>query len=59
MSYSWLEKGTAANRILNDRADIFSDGNVRYYEYEGDSLHFLTEYKSADPRTCFKSDIVR
>lgn len=27
-----------------------SDGNIRYYEYEGDSLHSLNEYKSSEPR---------
>jgi len=32
-----------------------SDGNVRYYEYENDSLHFLSEYKSSDPREFFTS----
>lgn len=26
------------------------DGNIRYYEYENDSLHFLSEYKSSDPQ---------
>ncbi len=26
------------------------DGNIRYYEYEGDELHFLAEYKSSEPR---------
>ncbi|KAI9632154.1 uncharacterized protein MKK02DRAFT_35550 [Dioszegia hungarica] len=26
------------------------DGNIRYYEYENDSLHFLTEYKSSEPQ---------
>ncbi len=26
------------------------DGNIRYYEYESDELHYLTEYKSADPQ---------
>ncbi|WVR03213.1 hypothetical protein IAU60_000204 [Kwoniella sp. DSM 27419] len=26
------------------------DGNIRYYEYEGDSLHYLNEYKSSDPQ---------
>ncbi|WWC67163.1 uncharacterized protein I206_101070 [Kwoniella pini CBS 10737] len=26
------------------------DGNIRYYEFEGDSLHFLNEYKSSDPQ---------
>ena len=26
------------------------DGNIRYFEYENDSLHFLNEYKSSEPR---------
>ncbi|CAK5267850.1 unnamed protein product, partial [Mycena citricolor] len=26
------------------------DGNVRYYEYESDSLHGLSEHKSSDPQ---------
>lgn len=26
------------------------DGNIRYYEYENDSLHFLNEYKSSEPQ---------
>ncbi|GFZ44847.1 Coronin-like protein [Saitozyma sp. JCM 24511] len=26
------------------------DGNIRYYEYEGDSLHSLNEYKSSEPQ---------
>ena len=26
------------------------DGNIRYYEYESDNLHYLNEYKSADPQ---------
>jgi coronin-1B/1C/6 len=31
------------------------DGNIRYYEYENDSLHSLAEYKSTDPHRgmCF------
>ncbi|KAF7311164.1 Coronin [Mycena kentingensis (nom. inval.)] len=31
------------------------DGNIRYYEYEGDSLHALSEHKSSDPQRgmCF------
>ncbi|KAK1921449.1 microtubule binding protein [Papiliotrema laurentii] len=29
------------------------DGNIRYFEYEGDSLHFLNEYKSSDPQRGF------
>ncbi|MBW0543195.1 hypothetical protein O181_082910 [Austropuccinia psidii MF-1] len=26
------------------------DGNIRYYEYEADDLHYLTEYKSSEPQ---------
>ncbi|ORX34981.1 hypothetical protein BD324DRAFT_633486 [Kockovaella imperatae] len=26
------------------------DGNIRYYEYENDTLHYLNEYKSSDPQ---------
>lgn len=31
------------------------DGNIRYYEYESDELHYLTEYKSTEPQRgmCF------
>ncbi|KAJ6614138.1 hypothetical protein B0H10DRAFT_2046156 [Mycena sp. CBHHK59/15] len=31
------------------------DGNIRYYEYESDSLHALSEHKSSDPQRgmCF------
>lgn len=31
------------------------DGNVRYYEYESDELHYLSEYKSSEPQRgmCF------
>lgn len=29
---------------------MFSDGNIRYYEYENDKFEFLSEYKSADPQ---------
>lgn len=34
---------------------LFSDGNVRYYEWESDSLHALAEHKSSDPQRgmCF------
>lgn len=35
--------------------DLFSDGNIRYYEYESDSLFALAEHKSTDPQRgmCF------
>jgi coronin-1B/1C/6 len=26
------------------------DGNIRYYEFEGDHFHFLSEHKTADPQ---------
>lgn len=26
------------------------DGNIRYYEFEGDTFHSLSEYKTSDPR---------
>ena len=26
------------------------DGNIRYYEYDSDNLHYLNEYKSSDPQ---------
>lgn len=28
----------------------FSDGNIRYFEYENDKFEFLSEYKSPDPQ---------
>lgn len=30
--------------------DQFSDGNIRYFEYENDKFEFLSEYKSGDPQ---------
>lgn len=35
---------------LGNLADISSDGNIRYFEYQNDKFEFLTEYKSADPQ---------
>lgn len=31
-------------------ANIDSDGNIRYFEYENDKFEFLSEYKSGDPQ---------
>lgn len=31
-------------------ADVHSDGNIRYFEYENDKFEYLSEYKSADPQ---------
>lgn len=28
----------------------YSDGNIRYFEYENDKFEFLSEYKSGDPQ---------
>ena len=36
----------AANSILI----VYSDGNIRYFEYENGKFEFLSEYKSADPQ---------
>ena len=49
MFSSSLGKGEVGDRCLID-ADTFSDGNIRYYEYENDALHPLAEYKSSEPR---------
>ena len=40
----------------NNFADCYnSDGNIRYYEYETDTLYPLSEHKSTDPQRgmCF------
>ena len=29
---------------------MYSDGNIRYFEYENDKFEFLSEYKSGDPQ---------
>lgn len=54
MSSFWLERGRSDSPNLHieqkGKMLIVSDGNIRYYEYENDSLHFLTEYKSSEPR---------
>jgi coronin-1B/1C/6 len=33
-----------------NHANLYSDGNIRYYEYENDKFEFLSEYKSGDPQ---------
>ncbi len=37
-------------RYLRSLVNIFSDGNIRYFEYENDKFEFLSEYKSGDPQ---------
>ena len=41
--------------MLLSPSNICSDGNVRYYEYEGDAVYPLSEYKSSEPQRgmCF------
>lgn len=36
--------------LLSEMLIVFSDGNIRYYEYENDKFEFLSEYKSPDPQ---------
>ena len=57
-SCSLLVKGTSFLRFLKccpitETTD--RDGNIRYYEYESDSLFPLSEHKSSDPQRgmCF------
>lgn len=35
---------------MRSLANIGSDGNIRYYEYENDKFEYLAEYKSGDPQ---------
>lgn len=35
---------------MNSRSRHYSDGNIRYFEYENDKFEFLSEYKSGDPQ---------
>lgn len=55
-SYSLQERG---KHLFQTEKSILSchlrDGNIRYYEYEADALHSLSEYKSSDPQRgmCF------
>jgi coronin-1B/1C/6 len=36
--------------LSRSSADVTSDGNIRYFEYENDKFEFLSEYKSGDPQ---------
>lgn len=35
---------------MNSCSHHYSDGNIRYFEYENDKFEFLSEYKSGDPQ---------
>lgn len=51
-AYILLEKGKPfiLHSIRDTLTDNFSDGNIRYFEYENDKFEFLSEYKSGDPQ---------
>jgi hypothetical protein len=46
---TWQERGKYCS-VDENEADRFSDGNIRYFEYENDKFEFLSEYKSGDPQ---------
>lgn len=37
-------------RLVWKSLTVYSDGNIRYFEYENDKFEFLSEYKSGDPQ---------
>lgn len=43
-------KGVCRRIAALSSADCYSDGNIRYFEYENDKFEFLSEYKSGDPQ---------
>ena len=48
--YTWLERGKYSPIWKRRKLTRYSDGNIRYYEYENDNFEYLSEYKSADPQ---------
>ena len=36
--------------LWRKNTDLFSDGNIRYYEYENDKFEYLTQYTSPNPQ---------
>lgn len=36
--------------LSSSNTDIYSDGNIRYYEYENDKFEYLSEYSSPNPQ---------
>lgn len=60
LTHNWalqLAKGLfcSFSPVVDRLIPYLSDGNIRYYEYESDSLHALSEHKSSDPQRgmCF------
>jgi hypothetical protein len=49
MSVPCRERVSSANTNIS-RSNVYSDGNIRYFEYENDKFEFLSEYKSGDPQ---------
>ena len=43
-------KGESSRSSECGHTDCYSDGNIRYYEYENDKFEYLSEYKSPDPQ---------
>lgn len=46
-------QGVSAHNALFESsllADMYSDGNIRYYEYENDKFEYLSEYSSPNPQ---------
>jgi hypothetical protein len=45
-----LARGKCCYVLSESASNKFSDGNIRYFEYENDKFEFLSEYKSGDPQ---------
>lgn len=48
MFSSWPARGESSIPAI--WSDLRSDGNIRYYEFDNDQFHFLSEYKTSDPQ---------
>ena len=48
--YTSPERGKFSYRLPLEFTNNYSDGNIRYFEYENDKFEFLSEYKSGDPQ---------
>ena len=50
MLVSGRKGASCLTQPMYQSANMFSDGNIRYFEYENDKFEFLSEYKSGDPQ---------
>lgn len=48
--YTSPERGKFSQHLVLETTNNYSDGNIRYFEYENDKFEFLSEYKSGDPQ---------